>query len=518
MSYGRRPRPAARGKREPPPLRIEPRRPRWPRLLVLVIVAALVAALADLVLSSPTRSLPPGVSVTQTDGRLGQLMARLASTRFQASAPAAGSEQIRVNPESDAGTYWGVGAAVTDSSAYLIHGLGRAAQTRLLTQLYARSGLGLSFGAIPIGASDYTAYGRPYTYDDLAAGQVDPDLAHFSIAHDASWDLPVLKQIVAIQPAIRFFATTWTAPSWMKANDRFDDVGFTGSLLPQYYGTFAAYLVDWLKAYHAHGIDVAALAPENEPNSPSHVPAMYLPLPSEETFIAKDLAPALRASGLGTEIYGGDVGLPRTDEQTALAASAAGADLGGLAWHCYSAPPTQLNVLTRRAPALAQIITECAEKLSRLPIAVDVLGALSQGATAFSAWNLALTPAGGPVQLPNRGCPGCRGLVAIDPRSHRYSLSREAYILGQVGHFVAPGAVRLESSDEPTWYRHGSRFGLNSDSGILNVAYRNPDGQIALVTYNSGTQPRTVTVSDADQHFTARLPPGATTTFTWTPG
>jgi glucosylceramidase len=491
-----------------------------PRVIALTLTALTVLVAVYIVFAHPSGSaLRPtaGVTVVQSDAALGRRMAKLASLTLSRGPRSAPADSIVVDPHSDQGTFWGVGAAVTDSSAYLIHGLGAAQQTELLTELYGRTGLGLSFGAIPIGASDYSAFGRPYSLDDLAPGQVDPALMHFSVARDERWNLPVLQQIVHIQPAMHFFATTWSAPPWMKANDRFDDVGFTGMLLPQYEGTFAAYLVDWLAAYQARGINIAALAPENEPNSPSHVPAMDLPPAMEEQFIADDLAPALRASGLSTQIFGGDVGLRRTSEQAALIASSAGGDLGGLAWHCYSAPPTELRVTAALAPALRQIITECAEKLSKLPIAEDVLGALSNGAVAFSAWNLALTPSGGPVQMPNHGCPGCRGLVAINPSTHQSSLSPEAYVLGQVGRFVAPGSVRLTSTDEPTWYQHGKAFGLDSRRGILNVAYRNPDGQIALITYNAAASTRTVSVSSDGEHFDTTLPPGATTTFTWMP-
>ena len=486
--------------------------------LVLVLIGVTVA----LIVAADTCASTVGgplVRVVQTDGALGQRMAGLAPLALE-TGPAVShsdSDTISIDTHRPEGTFWGVGAAVTDSSAYLIHALPPAQRTRLLTQLYARAGLGLTFGSIPIGASDYTATGQPYSYDDLPAGQVDPQLRHFSIAHDERWDLPVLEQIVRIQPQIRFFATTWTAPPWMKANDRFDDLGFTGSLLPEYYRSFAAYLVDWLKAYAAHGVRVAALSPENEPNSPSRVPAMYMPLLAQEAFITLDLAPALRAGHLGTQIFGGDVGMPRSQEQEALISSTAGKDLAGVAWHCYSAPPTQMTAVINLAPVLRQIITECAEKLSRVPLQVDVLGALSNGASAFSAWNLALTATGEPVQLPNHGCPGCRGLVSVDPATHGYSLSEEAYVLGQVGHFVAPGAVRLPTTDQATWYRHGSVFGLAPNSGILSVAYRNPGGRMTLITYNPATYARTVHVDAGTQRFTATLPSGAMTTFAWSP-
>jgi len=44
------------------------------------------------------------------------------------------------------------------------------------------NGIGLDFLRNPMGASDLARYN--YSYDDMPAGQTDPTLANFSIAHD----------------------------------------------------------------------------------------------------------------------------------------------------------------------------------------------------------------------------------------------------------------------------------------------------------------------------------------------
>ena len=42
---------------------------------------------------------------------------------------------------------------------------------------------------LPGSASDFTAAGKPYSYDDIPPGKSDPKLAHFSVAHDLPWRL-----------------------------------------------------------------------------------------------------------------------------------------------------------------------------------------------------------------------------------------------------------------------------------------------------------------------------------------
>ena len=55
--------------------------------------------------------------------------------------------------------------------------------------------------------------------------------------------IPLLKDILAINPNIKIFGSPWSPPKWMKDNN--SSIG--GRLLPQYYSTFANYLVKYIQ-------------------------------------------------------------------------------------------------------------------------------------------------------------------------------------------------------------------------------------------------------------------------------
>jgi O-glycosyl hydrolase len=408
----------------------------------------------------------------------------------------------------------GVGAAMTDSSAWLIYdGLSPGARRRLIDRLFGARGIRLPFTLVPIGASDFTAEGVPYTYDDMPAGQSDPDLRAFSIAHDQAYVLPALAAVLAADPSERILAVPWTAPAWMKANDALDDLGYRGTLLPADYGAFAQYFVRFLQAYAAAGVPVAAIAPENEPDAPSAFPAMSLPEGAESQWLAEYLKPALQQAGLRPQIYGYDGGWRSPAYPEALAASPAGADLAGIAWHCYSGVPTVMDALHARSPALAQIVTECSPGISPYNASELMIGAFRHWATTATLWNLALDPAGGPVQPPNSGCHGCSGVVTIDRASGRVTYNAAYYQLGQLSRFVLPGARRIASQSFAGYYRAGSSNRIGP--GLADVAFRNPDGSIVLLAYNDTHGALGFTLRWAGRWLQYVLPAGATTTLVW---
>ena len=77
--------------------------------------------------------------------------------------------------------------------------------------LYGADGARFAFGRIPIGASDY-AMDR-YTLDETPD---DTALADFSIDRDMEKLIPYVKAAQAVKGNIRFWASPWTPPTWMK--------------------------------------------------------------------------------------------------------------------------------------------------------------------------------------------------------------------------------------------------------------------------------------------------------------
>ena len=105
----------------------------------------------------------------------------------------------------------GFGVAITGASCYELSLMESEERQKLLEKIYTKKGLGLSVGRLSIGASDYSA--EIYSYDDVS---FDKELKHFSIGRDEKYIIPIIKQILKINPELHLFASPWSPPGWMK--------------------------------------------------------------------------------------------------------------------------------------------------------------------------------------------------------------------------------------------------------------------------------------------------------------
>ena len=88
----------------------------------------------------------------------------------------------------------GFGYSLTGGSAYVLSRMDAPERAKILKELFGsdENSISISYLRISIGASDLNA--TVFTYDDMPAGQTDPDLAHFSLAPDKNDVIPVLKE------------------------------------------------------------------------------------------------------------------------------------------------------------------------------------------------------------------------------------------------------------------------------------------------------------------------------------
>jgi glucosylceramidase len=468
----------------------------------------------------------PAVSVVQTDTGLSQGMTSLAPLAMTTIRPAA-VPTIDIDPAVRYQRFAGVGAAMTDSAAWLIEdALSPQARQALLQELFGAAGqhsplgipdLGLNFLRVGIGASGAMTVGAPYSYDDTPAP--DPSLQQFSIAPDQATLVPALQQALAVNPSLRILGSLWSAPAWMKTNGSLDNLGGAGSLLPSDDGPLAQYFVRFIEAYAAAGIPVDAVTPANEPavaTFGTDYPGMTLPESAEAQFIAQNLAPALRAADLPTAIYGHDDSWNGLPYATALATGPAAAALSGIAWHCYFGSPAAMSTLQQTAPALDQIVDECSPEIRSFGTPEFLISSLRNWASTVAVWTAALDPTGGPIQLGNN-CPGCTGPVTIDEQTQTATLRPEYYQLGQVSAFVEPGATRIASTNFV-------QYGVNAapvetvTQGLDDVTFQNPDGSEVLVAYNHSAAPLSFAVAANGGYFTDTIPARAMTTFRFTAG
>ncbi|MGW3993823.1 ricin-type beta-trefoil lectin domain protein [Amycolatopsis sp. NPDC004772] len=423
-----------------------------------------------------------------------------------AAGTGSGGVTINVNENTTYQQFEGGGASFTDTAAWLMNSSGALSQaTRddTMRKLFdPNNGIGLSFIRNPLGASDLARYS--YTFDDMPAGQTDPNLTHFSIAHDQADVLPLTKQAKQLNPQAKVMASPWSAPPWMKDNDSY----LLGWVESQYYPAYAQYFVKYLQAYRAAGVPIDYVSMQNEPTCCASYPSTNWNGAGLAYFAKNNLLPALQNAGLSTKVLALDwnwdtyasYGAPTLDD----AAIRNHPNFGGVAWHGYGGDIAQQTTTHNQYPNVNAYSTEHsggtwisnqqAEDMNNI---VDYTRNWSKSVTK---WSLAVDQNMGPH---NGGCGTCTGLITVhngDSRSGQVDYTVEYYTMGHLTKFVKPGAYRIDSNDS---------------SAVRNVAWKNPDGSKALVAYNSGTGNQSVRVNWGNSSFTYTLPGRTSATFTW---
>ncbi len=451
-------------------------------------------------------SVLPTVQVFETTGDRTKLLQAQTPILFVAGGAASGLS-ITVDSGKQYQAIDGFGASFSDSSAWLIwNKLNPTQQTSLMQQLFStKDGVGLSFLRQPMGATDFSASGN-YSYDDVPAGQTDPNLSNFSVAHDNSYIIPLLQRALAINPEIKVVALPWSPPAWMKTTGTMNG----GTINPQYYSCLSQYFVKFVQAYQQAGIPIYSLSVQNEPlYSTTAYPTTYLAPQDEARFIANFLSPALAQSNLSdVKIFGYEHNWDNTSYPASLLASNAAAQIVGTSFHCYAGDPSAQTIIKSDAPAKDIWFTECSG-ITSTSFANDLvwnaehllIGATRNWARSISLWNLALDQDSGPR---NGSCANCRGVATIDDSvtPATVTLNVEYYILGHISKFVAPGAHRIDSNT----------FGPGN---IEDVAFLNPDGSTVVLVLNSANAQNTFSVRFKGNAFSYSLPAGALATFVW---
>ena len=442
------------------------------------------------------------VDVWVTAGDQSQLLASQPSVNFGADTTQ--GLLVHVNENDTYQEIEGFGAALSDSSAWLMWNAQSPSQrAALLDQLFGPNGARLNWVRLPMGASDFAL--NHYTYNDMPAGQTDPTLANFSIAHDQAYIIPVLQEILAINPDVKIVAVPWSAPGWMKNSDSL--VG--GELLAQYQQTYADYFVRFLQDYAAAGIVIDAVSPQNEPyHDAFDYPGMRMEPEQQVDFVGNDLGPAIAAAGLSTRILAWDHNWDQPYYSTELLLDpVAGQYTDGTAFHCYAGEVRFQTLTHDLAPNAPIFMTECSSGAWSPNWSNNLLwdantlivDNIRNWGSAAIKWNLALDENYGPH---TGGCGDCTGVVTINSTSGAVTYNHDFYALGQASRFVDPGAVRIASDT----------FEPNS---IRIVAFKNPDGTKVLLAANDANNNQTFKVRWGGESFQYTLLKKSVTTFKW---
>jgi glucosylceramidase len=180
-------------------------------------------------------------------------------------AEGTGGTTVTVNVTSKKQAWQGFGGCFNEAGWDALKALNdQGKQDQAMKLLFdKKDGIGFPWGRIPIGASDY-ALSR-YTLDDGTGD--DLTMSRFSIARDKGCLIPFIKAAQALKPGMKFWASPWTPPPWMKKG-AFDAAGYDGGTMRNEANVLKAhalYFSKFITAYVGEGIPINAVCPQNEP-------------------------------------------------------------------------------------------------------------------------------------------------------------------------------------------------------------------------------------------------------------
>ncbi len=198
--------------------------------------------------------------------------------------------QLTINTDKTYQEMDGFGYTLSGGSAMLIAKMSAPARAKFLQEIYGTgvNDLGSSYIRISVGASDLDE--KVFSYDDLPTGQTDVNLEKFDLGYDKLYLIPVLQQILKINPSIKILGSPWSPPVWMKTNG--DTRG--GSLKPEYYTAYAKYLVKYVQEMKKNGITIDALTVQNEPLHPGNNPSLLMLAEDQKVFVRDHLGLSLK--------------------------------------------------------------------------------------------------------------------------------------------------------------------------------------------------------------------------------
>ncbi len=395
----------------------------------------------------------------------------------------------------------GFGYTLTGGSASVINHLAAAEKLSLLRELFGNgdNSIGISYLRISIGSSDLNS--TVFSYDDMPAGQTDINLINFSLNPDKAELIPLLKEILQINPTIKILACPWSPPVWMKDNG--SSIG--GSLQPQYYNVYAQYFVKYIQQMKGEGITIDAITPQNEPLNPGNNPSLVMTALQQANFIKNSLGPAFQVATINTKIIAYDHNCDHPDYPiTILNDAGAKQFIYGSAFHLYAGDISALTQVHNAYPEKHVYFTE-QYTASNGDFAGDIkwhlkniiIGSMRNWSRTALEWNLANDEYFGPHT--SGGCTTCKGALTITTGGaiiHNVAY----YIIAHASKFIPSGSVRI---------------GSNLTGSLQNVAFKTPEGKKILIVENDGATSTSFNIRFNNKWISTTLAAGAVGTYVW---
>ena len=349
---------------------------------------------------------------------------------------------------------------------------------------------------VPIGASDYAV--SRYTLNETNG---DYEMQYFSIKRDKEYLIPYIKAALSCQPDLMLWASAWTPPTWMKTIHSFDG----GSMMddPVVYQAYALYLARFVETYREEGINISAVAVQNEPCIERHYPTCLWTPAQYKTFITDHMGPLFEERKLNADIMLGTLQdgdytlfpLLLEDPEVSRYVSLVGFQWDGV----NSVAPTHKSFPDKQ---IFQTETECGNFYWKAGYNPErppndwnygvytwnkVKEYFDRGVNAYMLWNMVLDEEG--MSIDSVSPWPQNAAVTVDKATGRVTYTPMFYAFKHFSYFISPGA-------------HYVSAGASSNA----IAFLNPDGSLVIQLQNPEDKPVVIRINVDESTLSIKLP------------
>jgi len=381
--------------------------------------------------------------------------------------------------------FMGFGGSFTESSAEVLLQMSAQKQEQIMTAYFSEEhGLGYSMGRLHMGACDFSRGNW-----SCVERENDKELSSFSIARYEQAILPMLRRAQALAKApLKLMASPWSPPAWMKDSGKMQN---GGRLKPEYRDVWAKHYVKFAEAFKKAGVPIWSFSVQNEPQASTPWENCLYTHSEERDFVRDHLGPALNASGLDLKLFIWDHNRDDMFARAKIVYDDPEAEkyVYGVCYHWYGDKRFELwplregmllfdnlRAVHELRPDKHIVMSEACQEMG--PRIGDwklgerygeaIIRDLNNWLEAWIDWNLILDAWGGPNHVHNL----VSAPVIADAGRDRVLFLSSYYYIGHFSRYIRPGAKRILA-------------GANRDA-LETVAFKNPDGSIAVVVMNQG--------------------------------
>ena len=407
---------------------------------------------------------------------------RLTQTDFLTFVPSKQPLEIEVSvfvePTKTFQTFLGIGGAITDASAEVFAKLPKDKQKEFMNAYYDKEkGIGYSLLRTTIHSSDFAS--GSYTY--IKEG--DKNLKTFNIDHDRQFRIPMIKEAIKTAGGkLTLYASPWSPPAFMKNTN---NMLRGGTLLPEYYQSWANYYTKFIKAYEKEGMPIWGITVQNEPMATQTWESCIFSAEAERDFLKNFLGPTMKKEGLADKkivVWDHNRDLMTHRANVIFSDPEASKYAWGMGFHWYEnwsgGSPMFDNVrkVYEEHPSKNLLFTEgCVEKFDAKKYqfwangeryGTSMINDFNNGTVGWTDWNILLDQNGGPNHVGNF----CFAPIHADTNSGELIFTPSYYYIGHFSKFIQVDAKRVGTSV--------------SRSGLLSTSFLNVDGKMVTVVMN----------------------------------